>query len=225
MQVPGNNRWPDYCKIAFTFTGQQFDCCRHLYHSAYIGKNYPMWTVDTGCEMYLFIYLFFIMFAFFRLTPRWQWKLKCAIVKRSRERELKVVGESLRNPGGSPTWPFQAQSGRCWWWWWWRGGFQTAEELKVPAEEKKAFIYLFDYLFIYLFIDWPVQSRGNHENIKRNSPCWLHSARVPLSWFCWPARCPTYCLRANVGPHEISRKDARGAAALVMKCTVSSSHR
>lgn len=58
-------------------------------------------------------------------------------------------------------------------------------------------------------------------NIKHSAPCWLHTAHGPLSSFCRPARCPTYCEWANVGRHGISRKYARGAAARVMKCTQS----
>lgn len=79
----------------------------------------------------------------------------------------------------------------------------------------------FFFVCFCLFSDWPVQSRGNRDNIKHSAPCWLHTARVPLSWFCRPARCPTYCQWANVGCHGISRKYTRGAAALMMKCTQS----
>lgn len=48
-----------------------------------------------------------------------------------------------------------------------------------------------------------------------------HGPCSPLSWFCRPARCPTYCQWANVGCHGISRKYAGGAAVLMMKCTQS----
>lgn len=204
------NRWPDYCKIAFTSTGQQFDYYHHLYHSACWERNYPMWTADAGCEMTHCFFLFFLCLHFFRLTPCWQWKLKCAIVKQSLGSELKVVGESLGNPVGEVLPDHMRHS---------LGGMVPGFS-KLPGKCSK----FLRRKRTFFFFDRPVQSRRNHDNIKHSAPCWLHTARVPLSWFCRPARCPTYCQWANVGCHGISRKHARGAAALMMKCTQSQTH-
>lgn len=48
-QLSANNHSPNYCKIAFSFTGHVYDHDRHPYFSAYRGRNDPKWTVETGC--------------------------------------------------------------------------------------------------------------------------------------------------------------------------------
>lgn len=124
----------------------------------------------TPCELRMLdvkwltvgFFLFCFMFAFFfRLTPRWQRKLKCAIVKQSLRWWLKASGilwgKSYLTMWGTV-------------WEVWGQIFQNAWEMfKVPAEEKAPFFF---------FLVWPVQSRGNHDNIKHSAPCWLHTARV-----------------------------------------------
>lgn len=64
----GNNHWPHYCQIAFTFTGHLFEFDRHLFRSDIEEEKSQseLWRLDVKL---------------FQLIPCWHWKVECAVVK------------------------------------------------------------------------------------------------------------------------------------------------
>lgn len=157
-------RWADYWKS-----------CIHIHRSAVRLPRSPLWFCMlrkkwprvNRCWMWNdsawgFI---FLMFAFFRLSPRWRWKLKRAIVT------WKWVEGGGWKPQEFVGWGAEGVVQQC-------GRFDWPSFSEMPGKCSKLLRRKCP-LALFLIFDWPLQSRGSHESIRHSTPCWLHTALVP----------------------------------------------